>query len=171
MALINKLEAIGDAIRSKTGGTEELTLDEMATAINNIQSSSTGSLQTVVITKGYGNRIDLSNFVDYAAGDNFILFYTSKANSSSKYMKSMWMPGWSYNIYTIADATVNVSSSDAELGVENLGTTLTTEVNTSIALKTASTIEKTDMEEKSDLFFTSATGCGIGKSAILVYVG
>lgn len=36
MALTNKLSAIGDAIRAKTGGTELLTLDEMPVAINSI---------------------------------------------------------------------------------------------------------------------------------------
>ena len=36
MALINKLEAIGDAIREKTGTSDLLTLDQMATAISGI---------------------------------------------------------------------------------------------------------------------------------------
>ena len=40
MALINKLSAIGDAIRAKTGGTEKLTLDQMPDAINSITSGS-----------------------------------------------------------------------------------------------------------------------------------
>ena len=38
MALINKLTAIADAIRSKTGGTEPLTLDGMVTAIDGISA-------------------------------------------------------------------------------------------------------------------------------------
>ena len=38
MALIDKLNAIGDAIRAKTGGTEKLTLDEMPTQIQAIQT-------------------------------------------------------------------------------------------------------------------------------------
>ena len=38
MALTDKLTAIGDAIRSKTGGTEKLTLDAMPTEIENIQT-------------------------------------------------------------------------------------------------------------------------------------
>ena len=42
MALINKLRAIGDAIRAKTGGTEELTLDQMATAIAGIEGGNSG---------------------------------------------------------------------------------------------------------------------------------
>ena len=38
MALIDKLNAIGDAIRAKTGGTEKLTLDEMPIQIQAIQT-------------------------------------------------------------------------------------------------------------------------------------
>ena len=38
MALTNKLTAIGDAIRGKTGGTDLLTLDGMVTAINGIST-------------------------------------------------------------------------------------------------------------------------------------
>ena len=39
MALTDKLTAIGDAIREKTGGTDLLTLDQMITEITNIQGS------------------------------------------------------------------------------------------------------------------------------------
>lgn len=39
MALIDKLTAIGDAIREKTGSTQPLTLDEMATQIAGIKTS------------------------------------------------------------------------------------------------------------------------------------
>ena len=38
MALTNKLTAIADSIRAKTGSTNKLTLDEMPTAISNISS-------------------------------------------------------------------------------------------------------------------------------------
>ena len=38
MALTNKLTAIANAIREKTGSTNKLTLDEMPTAISNISS-------------------------------------------------------------------------------------------------------------------------------------
>lgn len=44
MALTNKLSAIGDAIRAKTGGTELLTLDEMPVAINSIEAGGGGGL-------------------------------------------------------------------------------------------------------------------------------
>lgn len=42
MALTDKLTAIGDAIRTKTGGTDLLTLDQMATEIANIQGGGGG---------------------------------------------------------------------------------------------------------------------------------
>ena len=38
MALVNKLTAIGDAIRNKNGSTSKLTLDSMVTAINDMAS-------------------------------------------------------------------------------------------------------------------------------------
>ena len=42
MALTNKLEAIGDAIRGKTGKDEKLTLDQMVTEINGITTGGGG---------------------------------------------------------------------------------------------------------------------------------
>ena len=51
MALIDKLTAIADAIRSKTGGTESMTLDEMATAILNITVGG-GSSNTITLEDG-----------------------------------------------------------------------------------------------------------------------
>ena len=38
MALTDKLKAIADAIRSKTGSTDSMTLDKMATEISNIST-------------------------------------------------------------------------------------------------------------------------------------
>ena len=51
MALINKLTAIADAIRSKTGTTEPMTLDEMVTAIANITTGSVPS-DTIILDDG-----------------------------------------------------------------------------------------------------------------------
>ena len=42
MALTNKLTAIGDAIRAKTGSSDKLTLDGMASAIANISTGGGG---------------------------------------------------------------------------------------------------------------------------------
>ena len=50
MALTNKLTAIANAIRGKTGSTNKLTLDEMPTAISNISSS----YEPIIITDSQG---------------------------------------------------------------------------------------------------------------------
>lgn len=50
MALTNKLTAIANAIRAKTGTTNTLTLDEMPTAISNISSS----YEPIIITANQG---------------------------------------------------------------------------------------------------------------------
>ena len=47
MTLVNKLTAIGDAIREKTGGTAELTLDQMVTEIGGITGGG-GEVDTTV---------------------------------------------------------------------------------------------------------------------------
>lgn len=51
MALTDKLTAIADAIRDKTGGTEKLTLDQMPTEIENIGGGYV--LESVTIEDGY----------------------------------------------------------------------------------------------------------------------
>ena len=48
MALTDKLTAIGNAIREKTGGTDLLTLDQMPTEISNIQGG--GTVEELTIT-------------------------------------------------------------------------------------------------------------------------
>ena len=50
MALTKKLEAIGDSIRSKTGSTEKMTLDEMKDAIDGIGSVPAPPEEAFVIT-------------------------------------------------------------------------------------------------------------------------
>ena len=48
MALTNKLSAIGDAIRSKTGKTGKLSLSQMPNEILSIQTGSGGSSGTPI---------------------------------------------------------------------------------------------------------------------------
>lgn len=50
MALTDKLKAIADAIRGKTGETAEMTLDEMATAIEGISVGAETKMATVTLT-------------------------------------------------------------------------------------------------------------------------
>lgn len=75
MALTDKLTAIGDAVRQKSGTTEKMTLDQMATAVNELSVGPTdedltftGNLQYFnyqgrlnKILKKYGNRITFKN--------------------------------------------------------------------------------------------------------------
>lgn len=49
MALIDKLTAIADAIRGKTGKTEEMTLDQMATEIAGIQAGGGGNDNAIAL--------------------------------------------------------------------------------------------------------------------------
>lgn len=80
MALIDKLTAIGDAIRSKTGGSELLTLDEMPQEIQSIQTGGGGEvseeLDTLTISPttitSYGTQSS-GEIMDYAFYNCFSL--------------------------------------------------------------------------------------------------
>ena len=69
MALIDKLTAIADAIRSKTGTTESMTLDEMVTAIANI---TTGSVPRDTITLDDGTELPKPTLKD---GCNYAMIF------------------------------------------------------------------------------------------------
>ena len=88
MALINKLSAIGDAIRAKTGGTEKLTLDQMPDAINSITSGSSGGASCLGLYSGkvyrssssslYLNQISFTGCgIDFKT-QNYALFFSVK---------------------------------------------------------------------------------------------
>lgn len=76
MSVHEKMTAIANAIRRKTGGTEPLTLDQMATEIDGISAGgSGGSMFTTKavgiipdIPKGYGNSAFTVNFESSAIG-------------------------------------------------------------------------------------------------------
>jgi hypothetical protein len=53
MALIDKLSALADSIRAKTGSTEKLTLEQMATAIKDIETTP----ETIVLVDDNGNEL------------------------------------------------------------------------------------------------------------------
>lgn len=61
MALTNKLSAIGNAIRSKTGGTELLTLDQMPTAIASIETGGSWNTYTgkIVLQDTFTNNLTI----------------------------------------------------------------------------------------------------------------
>lgn len=101
MALTDKLTAIADAIRGKTGGTDALTLDQMATEISGIetgggspeictikiQSDTTvfvgytrlnddGTMQTMAASFDLTDTIEMSNVVKSAG---FVAYFNSQA--------------------------------------------------------------------------------------------
>lgn len=55
MSVNEKMTAIADAIRGKTGGTEPLTLDQMAAAISSIETGGGGSMETGELTTTSAN--------------------------------------------------------------------------------------------------------------------
>ena len=62
MALTDKLTAIGNAIRAKTGGSSQLTLAQMATEISNIPTGSTNcKCQKVTVATDKTDRIVLTS--------------------------------------------------------------------------------------------------------------
>ena len=69
MALTDKLTAIADAIRSKTGTTEPMTLDEMVTEILNI---TTGSVPSDTITLSDGTELPKPTLKD---GCNYAIIF------------------------------------------------------------------------------------------------
>lgn len=64
MALINKLTAIADAIRGKTGSSNKLTLDGMVTAINNLKTTFTTQTKSVDINSNGTTTIDKDSAYD-----------------------------------------------------------------------------------------------------------
>lgn len=62
MALTNKLSAIGNAIREKTGGTDLLTLDQMANEIANIQGGGTVEELTITSNGTYNPPTGIDGF-------------------------------------------------------------------------------------------------------------
>lgn len=69
MALTDKLTAIANAIRAKTGSTEPMTLDEMAVAIANI---TTGSVPSHTITLEDGTELPKPTLKD---GCNYAMIF------------------------------------------------------------------------------------------------
>ena len=90
MALTDKLVAIADAIRGKTGKTAEMTLDAMPTEITSIITGSNLTIQR--ISRSTSTTFDISNYVE--DGKNFILFFTvNTVSSSSSYSLGIYNNG------------------------------------------------------------------------------
>ena len=92
MALTDKLTAIANAIRGKTGGTKKLTLDEMVAAINSI-SGGGGGLPAGIAAAAFGEYAVASDFtttrqtVTHNLGvvPDLVLFYYDGGNIATTY--------------------------------------------------------------------------------------
>ena len=112
MGLISKLTAIADAIRSKTGTTNTMTLDEMVTAIQNI---TTGSVPSDTITLSDGTELPKPTLKD---GCNYaIIFknsnYYSMLETSNRFANvNSWI--------SIANSSYTIGTSSAVCYISRL---------------------------------------------------
>lgn len=112
MALTDKLMVIADAIRSKTGTTEPMTLDEMATAILNI---TTGSVPSDTITLSDGTKLPKPTLKD---GCNYAMIfknsnYYSMLETSNRFANvNSWI--------SIANSSYTIGTSNAVCYISRL---------------------------------------------------
>ena len=110
MALINKLEAIGNAIRSKTGGTSDLTLTEMVTEIENIPTgqvlpTSNGfakdSWETIIQIADMGLAPEYYNIGDYKTINLTAVIDTTEQKKN--------LTAYTVNVYIVAFNKMNLN--------------------------------------------------------------
>ena len=112
MALTDKLTAIADSIRSKTGTTEPMTLDEMATEILNI---TTGSVPSDTITLSDGTELPKPTLKD---GCNYAMIfknsnYYSMLETSNRFANvNSWI--------SIANSSYTIGTSSAVCYISRL---------------------------------------------------
>ena len=95
MALTDKLTAIGDAIRTKTGGTNLLTLDQMATEIANISGGSGGgdidfNIQSIKVADSASTPF-FTLILEPDSNKNNIWFIPLRPNTSNSSTYVRWM--------------------------------------------------------------------------------
>ena len=89
MALINKLTTIADAIRTKTGNTNKLSLDQMAVAISGIDVkkplidyNAFSFLENLLNTNKLINSVDFPYRCAVLIGDNLMNFSVTMSNGN-----------------------------------------------------------------------------------------
>ena len=88
MALTDKLTAIGDAIRTKTGKTATMTLDQMVTEIKGIETGASAE-ETTVTFKGNLSSFDLNGRVEDLFNNEVIdITYTSIESMDSMHQNA-----------------------------------------------------------------------------------
>lgn len=117
MALTSKLTNIAEAIRSKTGGTDALTLDGMAAAIAAIEAGGGGGFVTGTFTLA-------SNTTGYAFAENIekepdiIFVYKNEISAEADYswliLASVKISGTCYQVGLRNTASLGVIKSSSE---------------------------------------------------------
>lgn len=179
MALINKLEAIGDAIREKTGGTEEMTLDEMATAISSLTTgnvTTTGELKYAILTNNSTSttKFDIGYYVP-SKTSKFMIFF-SYSTDGSNYQKAVFYNNGKSTIGTLTPNVLNKTTDTyAAYGVYGFMTSPTgfapkSYLSTSVNDPTGSVTGQSIMYFNVELASATST-LYVGQSALLLYVG
>ncbi len=96
MALIDKLTAIADAIRAKTGGTDTLTLDDMATEIAGIETGGgvDTSMQDIIIsgtTIEYYRNDRVTNVIRWPSANTLVFLNQSSQIANNQYSYTSWL--------------------------------------------------------------------------------
>lgn len=99
MALTNKLTAIADAIREKTGTTEPMTLDSMATAISGITGGGGGELSDYIPESAFTISGDCTYMFSNGKWDWFIEKYGDRITTSN--INNLNFMFWGSNIISI----------------------------------------------------------------------
>lgn len=123
MALTDKLTAIGDAIREKTGTTDLLTLDQMATAISGITGGDGGSLNDFIPEEAFSiDTISTQYKFAFGGWDWFIEKYGDRITTNNILNASYMFQNskiskilFDINLYTTAPSCANIFK-----GCENL---------------------------------------------------
>lgn len=116
MALTNKLSAIGNAIREKTGGTGLLTLDQMATEISNIQGGGTVEELTITSNGTYNPPAGIDGFAPVVVnvpqdGGPPAEALVLTGDCDSKFKSGAW--DWFINNYGNQITTSDITNSQA----------------------------------------------------------
>ena len=114
MALTDKLTAIADAVRAKTGGTALLTLDEMATAISSITGASGADIHIetlITLAKDMTIRemMDTAQYrLRYKNSMIFLIATGSTAASSGNYtLNCFWITHSGVNVIFAMDQYIS----------------------------------------------------------------
>lgn len=112
MALTDKLTAIGDAIREKTGGTDFLTLDQMPTEILNIQGGGTVEELTITSNGTYNPPAGIDGFAPVVVnvpqdGSPPESVFNITGNCSYRFAYGGW--DWFINQYSEKITTNNIT--------------------------------------------------------------